>query len=84
MGPSPLVNGSLVSCSNAKQTNGRENESVFPEPVNAIPIISRPDSIRGMPWIWIGVGLTMFFLSKYLISADGNFISKIRSPRKYL
>lgn len=45
IGPSPRINGSLYSSSNANIINGRENAKVFPDPVNAIPIMSRPESL---------------------------------------
>ena len=35
---------------------GRRNASVFPEPVLAMPITSRPDIMAGMACAWIGVG----------------------------
>lgn len=35
---------------------GRANAAVFPEPVSAIPIMSRPESARGIACCWIGVG----------------------------
>ena len=48
-GPSPLINGIFISCSKLNMMMGSVNTSVFPEPVNAMPIISRPDKIAGMP-----------------------------------
>ena len=47
------------SSSSAIITQGSVKTSVLPEPVNAIPIMSRPERIVGSPWIWIGVGLLM-------------------------
>ena len=44
-GPSPRVKGSLVSSSKAIIINGKQNANVFPEPVNAIPIMSRPEKL---------------------------------------
>ena len=46
-GPSPEANGNFFSCSKQNITIGRVKTNVFPEPVNAIPIISRPDKLRG-------------------------------------
>ena len=45
-GPSPRIKGSLASSSSALIIRGREKASVFPEPVNAIPIISRPENLH--------------------------------------
>lgn len=44
-GPSFLMNGKCVSCSRQNMISGRTNTSVLPLPVNAIPIMSRPDSL---------------------------------------
>ena len=55
-GPSPPLRGSLASSCSASMTAGSENASVLPDPVNAIPIMSRPERITGSPCIWIGVG----------------------------
>jgi hypothetical protein len=44
-GPSFLINGKRVSCSRQNMIRGRTNTKVFPLPVNAIPIMSRPDSL---------------------------------------
>ena len=41
-GPSPEEKGNFFSCSTQNITNGNVNTRVFPEPVNAMPIISRP------------------------------------------
>ena len=54
---------------------GREKTRVLPEPVNAIPIISRPERATGRPWIWIGVGFLMPLLSRTRRIAAGIFIS---------
>lgn len=45
-GPSPCRNGSEISCSKQNITNGSAKVSVFPDPVDAIPIISRPDNLQ--------------------------------------
>lgn len=45
-GPSPFSKGSLISSSSAIIISGSENAKVFPEPVNAIPIISRPENLK--------------------------------------
>jgi hypothetical protein len=66
-GPSPRVKGSFFSSSNANMIKGRQNANVLPEPVKAIPIMSRPEKLfkrvnnaneqgklsyaTGMPWI---------------------------------
>ena len=44
-GPSPRINGSFVSSSRAIIISGKQKASVFPEPVKAIPIISRPENL---------------------------------------
>jgi hypothetical protein len=44
-GPSPRTNGSFISSSSAVMIKGREKASVFPEPVKAIPITSRPANL---------------------------------------
>ena len=44
-GPSPRRNGSLASSSKALMISGSEKASVFPEPVKAIPIMSRPEKL---------------------------------------
>jgi len=44
-GPSFLMNGKCVSCSRQNMMRGRTNTKVLPLPVNAIPIMSRPDSL---------------------------------------
>lgn len=36
---------------------GITKASVFPEPVLAAPMISRPSIAGGIQWYWIGVGL---------------------------
>jgi len=41
-GPSPFMNGIFESSSSAFIIIGRQNANVLPEPVNAIPIMSRP------------------------------------------
>ena len=48
-GPSPLMNGIFISCSKLNMMMGSVKTSVFPEPVNAMPIMSRPDNIAGIP-----------------------------------
>ncbi|RMX40748.1 hypothetical protein pdam_00015949 [Pocillopora damicornis] len=54
---------------------GSVNTKVFPEPVNAIPIMSLPVRTAGMPWICIGVGCVMPFFFSVFRTARGNFIS---------
>ena len=50
--------------------------SDLPEPVNAIPMMSRPLRITGRPWIWIGVGRAMPFRVSSSMMGRGNFISR--------
>lgn len=45
-GPSLLKKGSLFSCSRENMMMGRVKTKVFPEPVKAIPIMSRPDRLQ--------------------------------------
>lgn len=45
-GPSPLVNGTLASISSDCMMAGSVKVSVFPDPVNAMPIISRPEKLQ--------------------------------------
>lgn len=47
-GPSLFVNGKRFSCSKQNMMSGKVKTSVFPEPVNAMPIMSRPDSLKQM------------------------------------
>ena len=58
-GPSPPLSGSLASSCSASMMAGSENARVLPEPVNAIPIRSRPERMTGRPCIWMGVGREM-------------------------
>lgn len=44
-GPSPLTNGSFFSSSSAIMINGKQNAKVLPDPVKAIPIMSRPEKL---------------------------------------
>jgi len=46
-GPSPCTKGIRFSSSSANMRSGREKASVFPDPVKAIPIMSRPEKLRG-------------------------------------
>ena len=39
---------------------GTEKASVLPEPVSAIPTMSRPEATMGQHRLWIGVGLAKF------------------------
>jgi len=45
-GPSLRVNGSRFSCSRQNMMIGSTNTIVLPDPVNAMPIISRPDRLQ--------------------------------------
>eukprot|EP00967_Tisochrysis_lutea_P107756 scaffold166484_cov33-Tisochrysis_lutea.AAC.1 len=74
-GPSPLVSGMRFSCSYATITIGRVNTRVLPEPVNAMPIMSRPERMTGRPWIWIGVGFLIPLESRWSRTGSGNRIS---------
>mmetsp|Transcript_5595 Transcript_5595/g.16319 ORF Transcript_5595/g.16319 Transcript_5595/m.16319 type:complete len:246 (+) Transcript_5595:1160-1897(+) len=58
-GPSLRVRGKRASSSAASMTMGRVKARVLPEPVNAMPMRSRPERTAGRPWIWMGVGLRM-------------------------
>merc|ERR1740128_1325623 len=53
---------------------GSVNASVFPEPVSAIPMISRPDARTGQHWACIGVGVSNFpqiFIISFLNPTSG-------------
>lgn len=45
-GPSLLKKGSRFSCSRANMVMGRVKTKVLPEPVKAMPIMSRPDRLQ--------------------------------------
>lgn len=45
-GPSLLQKGSLFSCSRQNMMMGKVKTKVFPEPVKAIPIMSRPERLQ--------------------------------------
>ena len=45
-GPSLLKKGSLFSCSRENMMMGRVKTKVFPDPVKAMPIMSRPDRLQ--------------------------------------
>ena len=55
IGPSPLSIGrwSLTCLS-----MGNTYDSVFPDPVLATPMQSRPDMITGSAWHWMGIGFS--------------------------
>lgn len=74
-GPSPFTNGILPSSSSESMMAGSENASVLPDPVKAMPIMSRPEKAVGIPWIWIGVGLRIFLALRYLSRGGGSFMS---------
>lgn len=60
IGPS---SGSKAGWSSTWRKSGSRKASVFPEPVLAMPIMSRPDIIMGSACAWIGVGRSKpFFL----------------------
>jgi hypothetical protein len=44
-GPSPRSKGRRTSSSKAIIINGKQNAKVFPDPVKAIPIMSRPEKL---------------------------------------
>ncbi|KYN03372.1 hypothetical protein ALC62_05764 [Cyphomyrmex costatus] len=46
LGPSFLINGISISCSRQNSMIGKTNTNVLPLPVEAIPIMSRPDNLR--------------------------------------
>mmetsp|Transcript_27462 Transcript_27462/g.67484 ORF Transcript_27462/g.67484 Transcript_27462/m.67484 type:complete len:337 (+) Transcript_27462:558-1568(+) len=55
MGPSPCSVGAWsLMC----RSIGRTYAKVFPEPVLATPMQSRPDMITGSAWHWIGMGFS--------------------------
>uniref|UniRef100_A0A0A8YW84 ATP-dependent RNA helicase DDX41 n=1 Tax=Arundo donax TaxID=35708 RepID=A0A0A8YW84_ARUDO len=58
-GPSPGTIGIMISSCSATMMSGSTNTSVFPDPVKAMPIMSRPESTTGSPCTWMGVGWTM-------------------------
>ena len=90
-GPSPRMNGNFDSSSSASIMAGIQKANVFPEPVKAIPIISRPANLStvsgtraaqndkayavGMPCIWMGVGVTILLDLRYLTMTLGIFMS---------
>ncbi|KYN45346.1 hypothetical protein ALC56_00192 [Trachymyrmex septentrionalis] len=45
LGPSFLMNGISISCSRQNSMIGKTNTNVLPLPVEAIPIMSRPDNL---------------------------------------
>lgn len=45
-GPSFLMNGMSISCSKQNSMIGKTNTKVLPLPVEAMPIISRPDNLQ--------------------------------------
>ncbi|KYQ49042.1 hypothetical protein ALC60_12099 [Trachymyrmex zeteki] len=46
LGPSFLMNGISISCSRQNSMIGKTNTNVLPLPVEAIPIMSRPDNLQ--------------------------------------
>mmetsp|Transcript_21523 Transcript_21523/g.64392 ORF Transcript_21523/g.64392 Transcript_21523/m.64392 type:complete len:326 (-) Transcript_21523:804-1781(-) len=70
-GPSPGRRGRRFSRSSARMTSGTVKAMVLPEPVKAMPIMSRPESATGMPWTWMGVGRLMFFSRRALSRSPG-------------
>lgn len=83
-GPSPLTKGSFISSSKANIIKGRQKASVLPEPVNAIPIKSRPENLnreikRNNPKSW---GLTP---QEYLViewGSDWQFSSTVETEER--
>jgi len=45
-GPSPWTNGMRFSSSSENMRSGTEKASVLPEPVKAMPIMSRPEKLH--------------------------------------
>mmetsp|Transcript_9686 Transcript_9686/g.40615 ORF Transcript_9686/g.40615 Transcript_9686/m.40615 type:complete len:404 (+) Transcript_9686:998-2209(+) len=74
-GPSPPSSGIRFSSIIAAMIIGSENASDFPEPVNAMPMTSRPLRMAGKPWIWIGVGRVIPLRFSSSMMGFGNFIS---------
>mmetsp|Transcript_24391 Transcript_24391/g.52801 ORF Transcript_24391/g.52801 Transcript_24391/m.52801 type:complete len:495 (-) Transcript_24391:161-1645(-) len=74
-GPSFPSRGMLSSSSRANMTMGRAKVSVFPDPVNAMPMMSRPESSAGMPCTWMGVGRVMPLALSASSMAGGIFMS---------
>ena len=74
MGPSLGFTGSFNSSSRENITRGSVNVIVFPDPVNAMPIMSRPDNAQGKPWACMGVGLTIPFANNPSKTGLGNRI----------
>lgn len=74
------------TCS-AMQIMGSENTSVLPDPVNAMPIMSRPLSATGRPCIWMGVGLLIFFSASTRLHAHVGLtgrLSRFDLPSQYM
>ena len=46
-----------------------------PDPVKAMPMMSLPARMAGVPCIWMGVGFLMPFVSRVFRMAGGNFMS---------
>lgn len=44
-GPSPCTKGMRFSSSSDAMSSGSENASVLPDPVKAMPIMSRPENL---------------------------------------
>mmetsp|Transcript_29458 Transcript_29458/g.95030 ORF Transcript_29458/g.95030 Transcript_29458/m.95030 type:complete len:250 (+) Transcript_29458:1067-1816(+) len=74
-GPSPRVRGIRFSSSYATITIGSVKTRVLPEPVKAMPIMSRPERMTGSPWIWIGVGFLIPLACKWSKTGWGKRIS---------
>mmetsp|Transcript_11956 Transcript_11956/g.25700 ORF Transcript_11956/g.25700 Transcript_11956/m.25700 type:complete len:222 (-) Transcript_11956:596-1261(-) len=74
-GPSLRMSGMRISSCSAIMIMGSVKTSVLPEPVKAMPIMSRPASATGRPWIWMGVGFLMPLASSTRSTAGGNFMS---------
>eukprot|EP00620_Florenciella_sp_RCC1587_P006105 CAMPEP_0182584444 /NCGR_PEP_ID=MMETSP1324-20130603/57821_1 /TAXON_ID=236786 /ORGANISM="Florenciella sp., Strain RCC1587" /LENGTH=67 /DNA_ID=CAMNT_0024801137 /DNA_START=23 /DNA_END=223 /DNA_ORIENTATION=+ len=54
---------------------GRQKVIVLPEPVKAIPIMSRPLSATGIPCTWIGVGRLIPLLESASMTGCGKRMS---------
>jgi len=59
----------------ASRMSGAAKVSVLPLPVNATPIMSRPLSATGRPWIWMGVGARMPLSFRCFRKASGKRMS---------
>ncbi len=64
-----------------RSTSGTANARVFPDPVRACPIKSRPAMREGIAFSWIGVGLEMFIRAIAALVVVFKGIPENRGPR---